>query len=156
MINDGLNGEDHKASFTLAPTLDPNDPDSLAGCFNDGSHFRLTGLETFLDGVKRHKEAVQDGFGIVDVEITTSGIYADIQDGKIFHFTSLPRRVRFRYQITENGVKGRTLISAVFETDNHAEPTPFTLWTIELRNPQDLDLSKLSGVALQWSGHARF
>ncbi|PYH73602.1 uncharacterized protein BO88DRAFT_484510 [Aspergillus vadensis CBS 113365] len=152
----GLQGESHSASFTLAPTTDSSDNNSFASLFNDGSHFRLEGLETFLQGVVPRAEAISDGVAHVNIDILTSGVYADIQDGKIFHFTSLPRQVRLTYEIDELGAIGDTLVHATYPTKEHAEPTPFTQWTIRLLNPDDLDLTKLTGVQLHWKGSVRF
>lgn len=123
--------------------------------FVHGSHFRLDGLETFLNGVVPRPEAIHNGVTQVDIDISTSGIYADIQDGKIFHFTSLARKVLLSYDIKESGERGETSVHAIFPTKEHAEPTPFTQWTIKLRNPEKLDLTGLNEVDLRWSGHAR-
>ncbi|KAI9925304.1 hypothetical protein ASPWEDRAFT_45752 [Aspergillus wentii DTO 134E9] len=152
----GLKGENHSASFTLAPSTDPTDKESFASVFKDGSHFRLDGLETFLQGVVPRPEAVHNGVVQVDIDILTTGVYADIQGGKIFHFASLARQVRLSYDITAAGEVGETHVHAIFPTQQHAEPTPFTQWTIKLRNPEQLDLAGLSGVDLHWKGHARF
>ncbi|KAI8959809.1 hypothetical protein F5Y11DRAFT_331864 [Daldinia sp. FL1419] len=152
----GLQGDSHSASFTLAPTLNPKASDSFATVFNDGSHFRLEGLETILQGVVPRPDALNNGVGKVDIDISTSGVYADIQGNKIFHFTSLARQVRLSYEIAEDGTVLDTLVHAIFPTQEHAEPTPFTQWTIKLRNPEVLDLSGLTGVELHWKGNARF
>ncbi|OJJ71057.1 hypothetical protein ASPBRDRAFT_66094 [Aspergillus brasiliensis CBS 101740] len=152
----GLQGESHSASFTLAPTTDASDKNSFASIFNNGSHFRLEGLEMFLQGVVPRPEAISNGVAQVIIDILTSGVYADIQNGKIFHFTSLARQVRLTYEISDTGAIGDTLVHAIFPTGEHAEPTPFTQWTIKLQNPDELDLTKLSGVELHWNGNARF
>lgn len=156
LLIQGLQDESHSASFTLAPSIDPADKDSFASVFNNGSHFRLDGLETFLRGVVPRPNAIHNGVAQVDIDILTSGVYADIQGGKIFHFTSLARQVRLSYEIAEDGTQGDTVVHAIFPTQEHAEPTPFTQWTIKLRNPEDLDLTGLSGVQLHWKGNARF
>jgi hypothetical protein len=152
----GLRGESHSASFTLAPTTDASDESSFASIFNNGSHFRLEGLETFLQGVVPRREAISNGVAQVTIDISTSGVYADIQYGKIFHFTSLARQVRLTYEISESGTIGATLVHAIFPQSQHAEPTPFTQWTVKLQNPNDLDLRNLSSVELHWKGNARF
>ncbi|OGM44022.1 hypothetical protein ABOM_007788 [Aspergillus bombycis] len=151
-----LQGESHSASFTLAPTIDSADKNSFASVFNDGSHFRLEGLEIFLRGVVPRSEAIHNGVAKVDIDILTSGVYGDIEEGKISHFTSLARQVQFSYEITESGEIGDTVVHARFPTEEHAEPTPFTQWMVKLRNPNDLDLTKLSGAELHWMGKARF
>lgn len=155
MIQD-LQGESHSASFTLAPITYSKDNQSFASKFVDGSHFRLEGLEAVLRGVVPQPDAIQDGVVQVDLQISTSGVYADVQDGEVFHFTSQPRIVRFSYNLTESGEKGDTLIHASFATEKHAEFTPFTRWAIKLLHPELLDLSGLTGVDLFWKGHAQF
>lgn len=152
----GLQGESHSASFTLAPSTDPNNKQNFATVFIDGAHFRLDGLETELLGAVPRPEAIEDGVVQVDIQISTSGFYADIQDEKVFNFTSLPRSTRFSYDITASGERGETHVHATFPTEEHAQPTPFTQWTIKLLHPEKLDLSGLSGVLLHWTGQARF
>lgn len=153
---EGLKGPSHRASFTLAPRIDPADGQDFASVFVDGSHFRLDGLETVLRGVLPQPDAIQDGVVQVDIQISTSGVYSDVRNGKVFHFTSVPRSVRFSYELTEDGQQGSTGIHATFPTEYHAEPTPFTQWTIQLLHPEVLDLTGLTGVDLMWKGHASF
>ena len=152
----GLQSDSHTANFSLEPSTSPNDDQSFASTFVEGSHFRLEGLEAVLRGVVPQPNVTQDGVVQVDLQILTSGAYADVQDGEIFNFTSLPRSVRFSYNLTESGDKGDTLIHASFPTEKYAEFTPFTQWTIKLLRPELLDLSGLTGVDLFWSGNARF
>lgn len=152
---DGLK-RNHQASFTLA-LADPNGQQDLASVFTKGSHFRLDGLEVFLRGAVPRPGAVdKDGRGQVDIQILTPGVYADTKDGKIFHFASVPRSVRLLYDLAQSGKRGDTRIRATFSTTEHAEPTPFTQWTIQLRQPELLDLSGLKQVDLEWTGKARF
>ncbi|PYH28588.1 uncharacterized protein BO87DRAFT_431369 [Aspergillus neoniger CBS 115656] len=123
---------------------------------NNGSHIHLEGLEAFLQGVIPRAEATSNGIAQANIDISTSGVYADIQDGQIFHFTSLPRQVRLIYEIDESGDIGDTLVHAISPTTEHAEPTLFTQWTIQLLNPDDLAFTKLSRLQLHWKGSARF
>ncbi|KAI0007533.1 hypothetical protein F4779DRAFT_619521 [Xylariaceae sp. FL0662B] len=156
LMIEGLKSEDHSASFTLRPSSDPNNEENFASIFVDGSHFRLDGLETFLSGATPRPEYIKNGVVQVDIQILTSGIYADIQDNKVFNFTSLPRSVRLSYDLMESGEQGETHIHATFPTEQHAEPTPFTQWTMKLLHPEKLDLSGLDKVNLQWTGKARY
>lgn len=158
----GLKGATHSASFTLAPNDKLARPKSsskqeiFASVFTDGSHFRLQGLEVFLNGIVPRPEAVQDGIVCVDIQILTSGAYADIRDDKVFYFTSLPQSKIFSYELAENGSRGRTIIQAAYSTQDYNEPTPFTQWTIRLLHPERFDLSGLTGVDMEWTGRARF
>ncbi|KAE8155242.1 hypothetical protein BDV25DRAFT_134990 [Aspergillus avenaceus] len=156
LMLEGLKGKDHTASFTLKPKSDPNDPPDCASVFTNGSHFRLSGLETYLTGVIPKSEAVKHGKAEVHIWIQTSGVYADIQDGKVLHFTSMPQGRALAYYISESGERLDTFLHSSFPTEEHAEPTPFTQWTITLSNPDDLDLTTLTGVSLEWTAEARF
>ncbi|KAL4922100.1 hypothetical protein BDW62DRAFT_217924 [Aspergillus aurantiobrunneus] len=155
LMLDGLK-RSHRASFTLAPA-DPNGQHGLASVFTKGSHFCLDGLEVFLRGAVPRPDAVdKNGVGQVDIQLLTSGVYADIKDGKVFHFAGEPRSVRPLYDLDSSGKRGGTRVHATFLTTEHAEPTPFTQWTINLRQPELLDLSGLAQVDLEWTGKARF
>ncbi|EHK19966.1 uncharacterized protein TRIVIDRAFT_155454 [Trichoderma virens Gv29-8] len=150
LLVEGLAGETNTGSFTLAPNK------ALAGVFFGGSHYRLSGLDPTLRGALPKKDAVKDGVVIVHLQITTSGIYEDIQDGQVFRFASLPQSRQCSYELNEDGSRGNTWDDPIFETKYHAEPTPFTQWKIKLLNPEDIDLSRLAGVDLKWEGHVRF
>ena len=152
----GLCSDTHSAGFTLTPSDALNMATDFASVFIEGSHFRLDGLDVVLRGAVPRPDAVRDGKVAVDIQISTSGVYADIQDGEVFHFTSLPRSVRFSYDLTESGDQGDTHIYGSWPSADHAKPTPFTQWTITLRHPERLDLSGLTGVDLIWTGNARF
>lgn len=111
-------------------------------------------MEATLQGIKPKPEA---GLGkSVAIEITTSCIYSDIQDGKVYHFTSRPLQKRFEYLMTPDGGKGEVLVRANYPTTNHSEPTPFTQWTIKIKEPEGLDLEGLNMVESRWEGTARY
>lgn len=150
MIED-IKGDKRSGNFTLYPKGD------LASKFNRGSHYRLSGLDPTLRGVLPNPDKLDDD-GKVDVQlqITTSGIYSDINDNKIFHFQCLPQVRRCTYALDRQGVRGRTSDNPTFDTTDHAEPTPFTQWVIKVMNPDDLILDGLEGIDLKFSGHVRF
>lgn len=156
MMLDGLKGPNHSASFTLVPDADPNDDQSFASVFTEGSHWRLDGLEATLRGAMPREEKLENGVVLVVLQITTSGVYSDIKDGKIFNFTSLPQIKRFSYDLKATGKIGETRDQAIFESKNHAEPTPFTQWTIKLLHPERVNLDGLTGVDLHWQGRVRY
>lgn len=110
-------------------------------------------MEATLLGIKPKPDASRQS---VAIEITTSGIYSDIQSGKVYHFTSRPLQKRFEYFMTPSGEKGEVLVRANYPTTNHSEPTPFTQWTIKIKEPEHLDLDSLTGVELRWAGTARY
>ncbi|KAH0496433.1 hypothetical protein TgHK011_003794 [Trichoderma gracile] len=148
----GLKSKAHIGSFTLTPEK------ALAGSFYGGNHYRLSGLDPTLRGALPNPSAAKgdDGTVIVQLQITTSGIYQDIQSNTIFHFASLPQARRCSYELKADGTRGETRDDPIFETRYHAEPTPFTQWKIKLLNPEDVDLSGLVGVDLHWKGHVRY
>ncbi|KHN97469.1 uncharacterized protein MAM_04484 [Metarhizium album ARSEF 1941] len=119
-MKEGIMGSSRTGSFTLVPQR------GLASDFDEGSHYRLDGLNPTLLGVLPNPGAVKGGVAVVNLQITTSGIYADIQKEQVFRFASLPQVRRCSYEIDENGVRGKTRVYPAFETKDHAEPTPFT------------------------------
>ncbi|KAL4745722.1 hypothetical protein BDW72DRAFT_207976 [Aspergillus terricola var. indicus] len=159
-----LQSSTHTTSFTLAPSSDPTTTPNFSSVFIGGGHFRLNGLETFLVGAAPQPEALQHGVVQVNIQISTYGTYADIKEeivngvqvARVFDFVSQPRSVRFSYDLREDGMEGKTRIHAIFPTEYHAEPTPFTQWTIQLLHPERLDLSGLVGIRLEWDGRAHF
>lgn len=152
---DGLQGSTHSSRFILLPKTSTT-KDSFASVFTDGTHYRLDGLEAELKGAMPNKDQLENGVVIVVLEISTSGIYHDIRDDQVFGFTSLPQVKRYSYELTESGEKGRVHDTAIFPTEYHAEPTPFTQWTVKLLYPERLDLTGLTEVKLEWAGHVRY
>ena len=155
----GIKSSSHSASFTLAPTTSPSsEPPSFASVFEGGYHYRLDGLEVTLEGALPTLSALQkNGEVEVELQISTSGAYSDIsEDKRIFQFVSMHQSKRFSYKLLEDGQQGDVTVRAIFETKDHAEPTPFTQWTIKLLHPDRVNLDGLTGLHLQWAGHARF
>lgn len=140
----------NSATFTLMP--DTSATKDLAGPFKEGSHFRIDGMEVTLLGVTPKNQDDR----AVSVKISTSGTYADIQDDKVYNFTSLPLERTFQYQVDAEGNKGDVEIRAIYKSDDYAMPTPFTQWTVQAKHPETLDLSKLKEVVIEWKGKARF
>ncbi|KAG6003410.1 hypothetical protein E4U21_002043 [Claviceps maximensis] len=152
----GLQSKAHCASFTLAPATDSARDFGFASIFTDGSHFRVAGLQAFLRGVVPRPTNVHDGVCRINLNISTSGLYADIQDGKVYRFTRGPQSARISYDITDSGEIGQVHVDGRFGDEVHAYPTVFTQWTIELLDGDKLDLSQLTGVDLAWNVYARF
>ncbi|KAG6037555.1 hypothetical protein E4U41_004926 [Claviceps citrina] len=147
----GIKSPTHTASFTLAPAGD------LASDFHEGWHYRLNGLNPTLRGVVPRPGAIKDGIAVVNLQVTTSGIYADVtKDSSVFRFASLQQVRRCSYEVDADGARGRTRVFPAFETRDHAEPTPFTQWKIKVLNPDDLVLDGLRGIDLQFTGQVRF
>ncbi|KAG6040394.1 hypothetical protein E4U41_000678 [Claviceps citrina] len=155
-IISGLQSESHRASFTLTPATDPASSVSFASIFTDGSHFRVASLQALLQGALPRPENIHNGVYRVNVNLSTSGLYADVQDGKVFHFTRGPQTARVSYDITPTGEIGQIHVDGTFGDEVHAYPTVFTQWTIELLDGDKLDLSRLTGVDLAWTVYARF
>ncbi|RWA03675.1 hypothetical protein EKO27_g11429 [Xylaria grammica] len=156
LIISGLQSETHRASFTLAPSTDPARDPGFASIFTDGSHFRAAGLQAYLRGARPRPENLHNGVYRVNLNISTSGLYADIQDGKISHFTRGPQSARVSYDMTASGEIGEVHIDGSFGDEVRAYPTVFTQWTIQLLDGEELDLSQLTSVDLVWRVYARF
>lgn len=123
--------------------------------FSRGSHYRLDGLEIRLLNVKPRPEAVHHGTAVVSFKIETSGSYSDIQDNDVFYFVSTAQHKRYSYEIDPDGKFIRNRDSAIFDPTDHAEPPPFTQWTVTLENPENVDLSTLEQIKLRWNGKYR-
>ncbi|KAK6825860.1 hypothetical protein PG987_013354 [Apiospora arundinis] len=119
MMVDGLKGPTHSASFTLIPDAHSNNDSNFslstkrqrrsacsgdfASEFVDGSHWRLDGLEATLRGAVPRSAAA----AVVDIKISTSGLYGDVQDGNIFNFTGKPESKLFSYEYGRVWQKGQ-------------------------------------------------
>ncbi|KAF3482829.1 uncharacterized protein GIQ15_02153 [Arthroderma uncinatum] len=145
----------YSASFTLAPCKsDTPESQSLAGPFDDASHFRITGLHVFLVGAKPKVISMGDNHSQYELRISTSGVYADIENDKIFQFTSPPLLNKpFDYSDAPGG-RYHIERDSIVESDEYSQPTPFTKWTITIKNPDSLDLTGLTDVRLEWSAKA--
>lgn len=142
----------HSASFSFIPQS-PNSPadPTLPGPFSDGCHFRITGLLVFLVGAvpKSHPRATaQAQFKLA---VSTSGIYSDVaKDQSILQFSGAPLTNR-RCEYSMDGDKHITHVKPIEPSDDYSAPTPFTKWTITIKNYDELDLSKLTDIQLKWS-----
>lgn len=160
LVIDGLTSSSQKysATFTLAatPDADPSPGENnFAYPFTNGSHYRLDGLETLLQDVKPKHDAIHDGRASVSLKIETSGLYSDIQHDQVFHFVSQVQEKRYSYEIDADGNFLRATNRAIFNPTNHAEPTPFTQWTITLETPENVDLSTIKNMEFHWVGKYR-
>ncbi|KAB8215664.1 hypothetical protein BDV33DRAFT_9559 [Aspergillus novoparasiticus] len=160
LVIDGLkdNSQGHKATFTLVATPQASSQageHNFAYPFTNGSHYRLDGLEIQLMDVKPRPEAVHDGRAVVSLKIETSGSYSDIQHDQVFYFVSPMQQKRYSYEIGPDGSFLRIRDKAIFEPTNHAEPPPFTQWTITLETPENVDMSTLNKIQLHWNGKYR-
>jgi hypothetical protein len=139
----------HFATFTFAPDSFKMSPEqNVAGPFKDGEHFRVLSLRVFLVGARAKfaKDHLDAQFRLT---VSTSGVYADFQDNKMFQFTTKPlTRIPFKYNVED----GKFVVYAEtpFESKDFPAPTPFTQWTIAIKNPEEIDLSGLTDVRLEW------
>lgn len=159
-----------KAKGTATFVLQPDTPTSTgsAGPFTSpGSHFRVRGLRAYLLGVTSPVQSPAAGaqpavLQPISLTIATSGVYADVRDGRVFGFTMLPLSRLFRYTDSAGAWSdaSRTIITDSFITSaQHVDPTPFTQWTITVRGfglAGGPDLARLEDVKLVWEGTARF
>ena len=145
--------------FTLTPkTASGAGASAISGPFTGGSHFRVEGMRAYLIGA-RVKTPAADGSGSVTLTISTSGLYSDIQNGQVLSFAMAPLSRLFKYNMARgsNGDTGTSvLIDSFIANKDHVDPTPFSHWTLTIKQPEQLDLSSLTNVKLQWQGRAHF
>lgn len=134
---------------------------TVSGPFTQGYYFRVYGMRAFLTGVVPSKAALTSKLPtVVKLQITTSGIYSDVDaDGNVLTFSTQPMSRTFQYGIDKDGniagkVDSKFEIDSIQENKEHINPTAFTQWTIRIYNPEDLDLDKLTDVELYWRGAA--
>ena len=147
------------ATFTLSPSTTTGAGTlAISGPFTDGSRFRIQGMRVYLVGAKV-KTPAANGTGAVTLTISTSGMYADILQGAVVIFNMLPLSRNFKYNLAagSNGDTGTSVvIDSIIPSQNYVDPTPFTQWTLTIKQPELLDLSGLRDVKFVWQGTARF
>lgn len=148
------------ATFTLSPTTRTGAGSlAISGPFTDGSRFRIQGMRVYLVGAKV-KTPAANGTGAVTLTISTSGLYTDILRGSVLNFNMLPLSRPFKYNMTassDGGDSGTTVvIDSIVPSRDYVDPTPFTQWTLTIRQPELLNLTGLRDVKFVWQGTARF
>lgn len=152
----------NKATFSFAPARPVQDGDTkdvattpdMAGPFINANRFRVYGLEVILIGAKPKASALRHRKTIpVTIRISTSGVYADVKDGQVLTFTSVPLSREYAYKMDADGKKrGKAISKSIFKAKNHVDPTPFTQWTIHVMNGDDLEFESLKDVKFTWKG----
>ena len=94
------------------------------------------------------------------VDIKSNGEYQDRWQGNEYTFNANPLYRLFGYEL-DNGEVTDTQFSII--TDGsiadkfefaYFEPTPFSTWSLELRNAQNIDLSKVESIRVEFAGNA--
>jgi hypothetical protein len=78
---------------------------------------------------------------------------------KILSFSMTPSVRQFKYNMPK-GSNGDSATSVIIDSfipsKEYVDPTPFTQWTIAVKQPELYDLSGVTDVKLHWQGAARF
>ena len=113
-------------------------------------------MRAFLLGA-RPKSFGTNNRALVRLKISTSGVYADVQDGKVYGFTIKPLSRPFEYLMAPDGtVDIPPIKDSIIRSQDYVDPTAFAQWTVKIVNPQDFDLTGLTGLKLYWDGSAHF
>ncbi|KAF4237723.1 hypothetical protein CNMCM8980_002382 [Aspergillus fumigatiaffinis] len=143
----------HTATFTFVPRSSnvPHDP-HIAGPFTDGCHFRVVGLHVFLVGVVSKAHVAAETNPPFKLRVSTSGVYADIANdvGRVLQFTTRPL-VNRPFEYSMEGDVPKVHVEPIRPSEDYSEPTPFTKWTITIKNPEVMDLDKLADIKLEWT-----
>ncbi|KAF7862987.1 uncharacterized protein EAF02_010536 [Botrytis sinoallii] len=116
-------------------------------------------MRAFLLGASPKPSAFSSSISraTIRLQICTSGIYTDIQDGIIYGFTIKPLSRPFEYTVAKDGTVDLPPVKdSIIKSSDYVDPTAFAQWTVKIMNPGDLDLSGLTGLKLYWEGNARF
>ncbi|CAD6444571.1 4a8bab2f-3030-4c8e-b008-82b0b8bc15d8 [Sclerotinia trifoliorum] len=155
-----LQSPSNSVVITLSPEILNNDPSSqnlppITGPFTDGSMFRVSGMRAFLLGAVPH--TYTNNTALVRLTISTSGVYADVKDNTVYGFTIKPLNRPFEYLMARDGTASLPPIKdSIIKSQDYVDPTPFAQWTVKILNPQDFDLTGLTGLKLYWEGSAHF
>lgn len=165
-----LSGTQHRTAFTISPLAIKTDAQAadagsvkatvvptIIGPFQDAHHVRLFGLRVFLIGVVPSQAALSSGKALfVSLQIRTSGIYNDVdEEGNVLTFSTTPMSRKFQYRIdTEGRIDHDYEVDSAMKNREHINPTPFAQWSVQINNPEDLDLDRLKDVEFHWPGEA--
>ncbi|KAF7941575.1 hypothetical protein EAE99_001212 [Botrytis elliptica] len=168
-VVNALQSSSNSVTITLSPSTSTSSSTSaadtssslppIAGPFIDGSRFRVFGMRAFLLGATPKPSAFSSSTSraTIRLQICTSGIYTDIQDGIIYGFTIKPLSRPFEYTVAKDGTVDLPPVKdSIIKSSDYVDPTAFAQWTVKIMNPGDLDLSGLTGLKLYWEGNARF
>ncbi|KAF7899254.1 uncharacterized protein EAF01_008467 [Botrytis porri] len=156
-----LQSSTNSVTITLSPNIANSNPNAhdlppITGPFTDGSRFRVFGMRAFLLGA-RPKSFGTNNKALVRLRISTSGVYADVQDGKVYGFIIKPLSRPFEYLMAPDGtVDIPPIKDSIIRSQDYVDPTAFAQWTVKIVNPQDFDLTGLTGLKLYWEGSAHF
>ncbi len=63
----------------------------------------------------------------------------------------------FGYLVASDGTEDSTpVMDSIIKSQDYVDPTAFAQWTVTIRNPENIDLTGLTGLRLHWEGNARF
>jgi tetratricopeptide (TPR) repeat protein len=116
--------------------------------FSGYGRVRLSAIRVWLEGVDSSQDAA------VTVDIASSAQFEDRRAGVVQRFTSVPVRRSFRYAGAVRSDAAIQLDGLVEDRERfrYFQPTPFSQW--ELSVPEDVDLSNLTAILLEFQGSA--
>ncbi|WDE05946.1 hypothetical protein SG34_003170 [Thalassomonas viridans] len=89
------------------------------------------------------------------IDINNNGEYQDRWMGNQYTFNANPLYRLFGYRLGNDEVSIITDASIADKFEfAYFEPTPFSTWSLALRNPGSVDLSKVESIRLEFSGNA--
>ncbi|WP_282131261.1 hypothetical protein [Pseudoalteromonas aliena] len=93
-----------------------------------------------------------------DIEVRSSGHYLDRFKGQPYQFSAESLYRLVSYELLDSQLSRIALItSGAIAGDyaiNYFEPTPFTTWSIKLKQPELYDLSKVENIKVSFKGNA--
>lgn len=113
-------------------------------------------MRAFLLGAKP-KSFEADNTAMIQLKIKTSGIYQDVQNNQVYGFTMTPLDRLFGYRVARDGTVDPTpAMDSIIKSQDYVDPTAFAQWTVTIKDPENIDLTALTGLRLYWEGNARF
>lgn len=154
-------------NFMLA-VMDINHPQQLKDFAGDGElafSIRLDNLDfDEFDRIRLDEvNVILKGAGLQEgqrysIDVRTTGEYQDRLGTRDFSFNAEPLFRRISYTLVDAQTSEVDVITnGAIASDyaiNYFEPTPFSTWSIRLRNPESFDLSQVESIQVEFKGNA--
>lgn len=130
----------------------------MLGPLKGASHVRTVGLHVYIICIRPKDPKTT----FIELKIPASEIHSDVQNSDVFTFVMHADQRRFGYTFPSradvsgnDGGDGAVLVNSFVPSPVFADPTPFTQWMIDIKEPKLYDLSGVTDVKLVWRGTMR-
>ncbi len=147
-ITDASSLQQFTTSKKLTITFSPHGSNS--SIFNGYDRIRISTIRFWAVG---SQPSITNG--IINIQIQTTGEYQDTYKDQTFQFTAEPLMQTFQYRYKENTSETIIVVDGELADEQafaYFQPTPFTTWQFTLKQEEDVNLSLLSEIRIDFSG----